>query len=208
MMLAMMAAVWLTVAGPPTGGTQRGRLRREGAAAAWVVAGALIKATVAVLLPFMILSRRSLAPVLGAAVAVALAAVIGYAVFGIHGIDLVAALNRDAAFVSSDSFATEIAHLLGKPGVFPIDHDLLKAALVAIVAHLLWRTWRGYDWVAASGWALLAISVTSTWLLAWYILWPLPLAVVTRDRRLLAATLAVQALFVIHQISPLLVPVQ
>jgi chromate transport protein ChrA len=129
-------------------------------------------------------------------------------VFGIHGIDLVAALNRDAAFVSTDSFATEIAHLFGKPGVFPVDHDLLKAALVVILLHLLWRTWRGYDWVAASGWALLAIAVTSTWLLAWYILWPLPLAVVTRDRRLLAATLAVQGLFVIHQISPLLVPVR
>jgi hypothetical protein len=54
----------------------------------------------------------------------------------------------------------------------------------------------------------LAISVTSTWLLAWYILWPLPLAVVTRDRRLLVATLAVQALFLLHQISPLFAPVQ
>ena len=201
MMLAMMAAVSLMVIGTPSS-------RREAGAAAWVVAGALIKATVAVLLPFMIVSRRSLAPVLGAAAAIALGAVIGYAAFGIHGIDVVAALNRDAAFVSSDSFATEIAHLLGKPGVFPIDHDLLKVALVLIIAHLLWRTWRGYDWVAASGWALLAIAVTSTWLLAWYILWPLPLAVVTRDRRLLFATLFVQALFVIHQTSPLLAPVQ
>ena len=201
MMLAMMAAVSLMVIGTPSS-------RREAGAAAWVVAGALIKATVAVLLPFMIVSRRKLAPVLGAAAAIAVGAIIGYAAFGIHGIDVVAALNRDAAFVSSDSFATEIAHLLGKPGVFPVDHDLLKVALVLIIAHLLWRTWRGYDWVAASGWALLAIAVTSTWLLAWYILWPLPLAVVTRDRRLLIATLFVQALFVIHQTSPLLAPVQ
>jgi hypothetical protein len=172
------------------------------------VAGALTKATVAVLLPFMVLSRRRLAPVLGAIGAIVVCALVAYLAFGIHGIDLVAALNRDAAFVSTDSFATEIAHLFGKPGVFPVDHDLLKAALVVILLHLLWRTWRGYDWVAASGWALLAIAVTSTWLLAWYILWPLPLAVVTRDRRLLAATLAVQGLFVVHQISPLLVPVK
>ena len=83
--------------------------------------------------------------------------------------------------------------------MFPIDHDLLKAGLVVIFLHLLWRTWRGYDWVAASGWTLLAISVTSTWLLAWYILWPLPLAVIARDRRLLVATLAVQAMFIVHQ---------
>jgi hypothetical protein len=204
MMLAMMGAVSLMIASRPPAPSGR----REASAAALVVAGALIKVTVAALLPFMIVSRRRLAPILGALAASAVGAVIGYAVFGIHGIDVIAALNRDAAFVSTDSFATEIAHLLGKPGVFPVDHDLLKAALVVIVAHLLWRTWRGYDWVAASGWALLAISVTSTWLLAWYILWPLPLAVVTRDRRLLLATLAVQALFILHQISPLLAPVK
>jgi hypothetical protein len=201
MMLAMMAAVSLMIVGTPSG-------RREAGAAAWVVAGALTKATVAVLLPFMIVSRRRLAPILGTLAALAIGAVVGYAAFGIHGINVVAALNRDAAFVSTDSFANELAHLFGKPGVFPVDHDLLKAALVLILLHLLWRTWRGYDWVAASGWALLAIAVTSTWLLAWYILWPLPLAVVTRDRRLLVATLFVQGLFVIHQISPLLVPVK
>ena len=79
----------------------------------------------------------------------------------------------------------------------------LKGALVVIVLHLLWRTWRGYDWVAASGWTLLAISVTSTWLLAWYIVWPLPLALVARDRRLVVATLAVQALFIAHKTTPL-----
>jgi alpha-1,6-mannosyltransferase len=195
MMLLMMIAVALTFA------------RRDASAAATVVAGALVKATVAALLPFMILARRSRAQVLGALGALALGAVIAYAVFGVDGVNIVAALNRDAAFVSSDSFATEIAHLFGKPGVFPIDHDLLKAMLVVIVLHLMWRTWRGYDWVAASGWALLAISVTSTWLLAWYILWPLPLAAISRDRRLLAATLVVQGLFIVHQLPPLFAPV-
>jgi hypothetical protein len=195
MMLLMMVAVTLTFA------------RRDASAAATVVAGALVKATVAALLPFMILARRSGKQVLGALGVLALGAVIAYAIFGIDGVNIVAALNRDAAFVSSDSFATEIAHLVGKPGVFPIDHDLLKVALVAIVLHLMWRTWRGYDWVAASGWALLAISVTSTWLLAWYILWPLPLAVISRDRRLLAATLALQGLFIVHQLTPLFAPV-
>ena len=161
------------------------RPRRGAAARGGVVAGALVKATVAALLPFMILARRRLAPVARRARARSRSArSLAYAAFGVHGINIVAALNRDAAFVSTDSFPTEIAHLFGKPGVFPIDHDLLKAALVLIVLHLLWRTWRGYDWVAASGWALLAISVTSTWLLAWYILWPLPLAV---DQRATAA---------------------
>jgi alpha-1,6-mannosyltransferase len=195
MLALMMLAVSLTFAG------------REASGAAVVVAGALVKATMAALLPFMILARRSRAQVLGALGALAFGLVVAYAVFGIDGVNIVAALNRDAAFVSSDSFATEIAHLFGKPGVFPIDHDLLKAMLVVIMLHLLWRTWRGYDWVAASGWALLAISVTSTWLLAWYILWPLPLAVIARDRRLLVATLALQGLFIVHQLTPLFAPV-
>jgi alpha-1,6-mannosyltransferase len=195
MMLLMIAAVWLTLA------------ERDGSAAASVVGATLVKATAAVLLPFMVLGRRRIGALVGAAAAALIAIVVGYAVFGIHGVDLIAALNRNASFVSTDSFPTEVAHLFGKPGVFPIDHTLLKVALVLIVLHLMWRTWRGYDWVAASGWALLAIAVTSTWLLAWYTLWSLPLAVVTRDRRLLVATLAIQALFIVHQTSPLFVQV-
>jgi hypothetical protein len=181
--------------------------RRDALAAAVVVAGALVKATVAVLLPFMLIARRRVSVLAGALAAAALGAAVAYVAFGAHGVDVVGALNRDAAFVSSDSFPTEIAHLFGKPGVFPIDHDLLKAGLVVIFLHLLWRTWRGYDWVAASGWTLLAISVTSTWLLAWYTLWPLPLAAIARDRRLIVATLAVQVLFIVHQTPPLLAPV-
>ena len=195
MLAFMMGAVALTLS------------ERDAPAAGVLIAGAFIKATVAALLPFMIVSRRRSSALLGALLTIVGCALAGYAAFGIHGVDLIAALNRDAAFVSTDSFPTEIAHLVGKPGVFPIDHDLLKAALVIIVVHLLWRTWRGYDWVAAAGWTLLAICITSTWLLAWYVLWPLPLAVVSKDRRLLAATLFVQALFVIHQTAPLLAPV-
>src|ERR1700685_1617298 len=83
MMLAMMAAVSLMVIGTPSS-------RREAGAAAWVVAGALIKATVAVLLPFMIVSARDRlrhrpAMLLGALAALALGAALGFAVFGIHG---------------------------------------------------------------------------------------------------------------------------
>jgi len=200
MTLLIMAAVTLTLTG------DRGS-RREAYGGVAVVGATLIKATGIVLLPFILLSRRRLTPLLGAAIAALVCALVAYAVFGIHGVNIISALNRDAAFVSIDGFPTEIAHLLGKPGVFPVDHDLLKAGLVLIVLHLMWRTWRGYDWVAASGWTLLAIAVTSTWVLAWYLLWSLPLAVVSRDRRLLIAVFAVQALFIVHQLAPLLAPV-
>jgi hypothetical protein len=207
MTLFLMGAVALTLASEMAPKPDPGGTRREMCAGASVLGATLIKATGIALLPFILLSRRRIAPLLGAALAAVLGALIAYAVFGIHGVDIVSALNRDAAFVGTDSFPTEIAHLFGKPGVFPVDHDLLKAALVLIVLHLMWRTWRGYDWVAASAWTLLAIAVTSTWLLAWYTLWSLPLAAVGRDRRVLYATLAVQALFVVHQTAPLFAPV-
>jgi hypothetical protein len=183
--------------------------RREALASASVVAAALAKATGIVPLPFLILSRRRVAPVLGAIAAAALGLLVAYIAFGVHGANLLSPLNRDAAFVSTDGLPTELAHLLGKPGVYPVDHQILKALLALIVVHLLWRTWRGYDWVAASGWTLLAISVTNAWLLAWYLLWCLPFAVVSRnqDRRLLIAALAVQGLYIAHQISPILAPV-
>jgi Glycosyltransferase family 87 len=212
----MMAAVALVLtevanptspSSPSTSRFRRALGGRDALAGASVVAGALVKATGAVLLPFMLLSRRRLSALWGAAAALIGVAVVSFPVFGLHGLDVISALNRDAALVSTDSFPTEIAHLLGKPGVFPADHTLLKAALVVIVLHLLWRTWRGYDWVSASGWTLLAIAVTSTWLLAWYTLWTLPLAVIARDRRLLIATFAVQGLYIVHQTAPLFSPV-
>jgi alpha-1,6-mannosyltransferase len=193
--LLTMGAVALTLA------------EREAWAGASIMAGALIKATGGVPLPFLVLSRRRLAPILGAVAAALAGALVAYVAFGVHGVNIVSALNRDSAFVSTDSFPTEVAHLFGKRGVYPIDHTLLKFALGAILVYLMVGTWRGYDWVSASGWALLAIAVTSTWLLAWYTLWSLPLAAIGRDRRLLYATLGVQLLFVLHQISPLFAPV-
>lgn len=194
-------ARWL---GPP-----RDAARSEALASAALVAAGLAKATGIAPLPFLILSRRRAVPVLAAIGTAALGLLVAYVAFGMHGANVLSPLNRDAAFVSTDGFPTQFAHLLGKPGVYPVDHQFLKAALVLIVAYLMWRTWRGYDWVAASGWALLAIAVTNAWLLPWYLLWCLPFAVVSRnqDRRLLAAALAVQGLYVLHQVSPIIAPV-
>lgn len=200
MMALMMLGVSLSI-------TTASSARREASGAAAIVAGALVKATLGVMLPFLIVSKRRLAPIVGALVALAAGLVIGYAAFGSAGINLVAGLNREGHLVSSYSFASQLAHLFGKAGVYPIDHKLLTGGLVVVIVYLLWRTWRGYDWVAASGWGLVAIAVSTTWLMPWYTIWPLPLAVISRDRRLLLATLAIQAIWIVHQTSPLYGPV-
>lgn len=195
MMAFMMGAVALTLA------------ERDLGAGATIVAGAFVKATAIALLPFMVLARRSRRQIAGAALAAVACAGVGFVLFGINGADIFSILTRDSSYVSSDGFPTEFMHLIGKPGVFPVDHTLLKIALGIVVLYLMWRTWRGYDWIAASGFALLAIAVTSPWMLAWYALWGLPLGVISKDRRLLAAVLVVQLLFIVHQTAPLFSPI-
>jgi alpha-1,6-mannosyltransferase len=199
MMALMMAGVALLATGSPGA-------RREAGGAAAIAAAALVKATAGVMLPFLVVSKRRLAPIVGAVGALVAGMLVGYALWGSAAFNVFAGLRREGALVSSYSFASQLSHLLGKPGVYPIDHTLLTGALVIALIYLLWRTWRGYDWIAASGWGMLAITVTTTWLMPWYTVWPLPLAVISRDRRLLVATLAIQAIWVIHQTSPLYGP--
>lgn len=213
LMIALtMFAVYLTVNDSGAGGavSARGGRWHVNAREAWsgalLVAAALVKVSAIVTLPFMVIARRRSSIVVGALAALGLGLAVGYALFGVHGINLISGVSRDSALVSYDGFAREIAHMLGKPGVFPVDHTLLRGVLVLIGAYLLLRTWRGYDWISASGWALLATAVTSTWLQPWYLIWPLPLATIARDRRLLYGTLLVQALFVVHQLAPLFTP--
>ena len=60
------------------------------------------------------------------------------------------------------------------------------------------RTWRGsIDWIAAGGFATVAMLATSAWLMPWYVTWVLPLAALGRDRRLVAATLTLCAYLVV-----------
>jgi hypothetical protein len=67
-------------------------------------------------------------------------------------------------------------------------------AFAAVFLCLLWRTWRGLTTaIDAIGWATLAILLASAWLVPWYILWLLPFAALSRDRRLQLATLALCA---------------
>ena len=141
-----------------------------------MVGGAAVKVTAAALLPFMLLARPRRDLVIGMAAAGAALAMVALAVFGPHALAFVGALHKQQLFVSSDSFPNEVAHLFGLPGVI---HSVRLAAhllLVVLIVYLLVGVWRGADWIAAAGWAMLTLAVTTTWLLAWYTFWSLPLA--------------------------------
>jgi alpha-1,6-mannosyltransferase len=71
----------------------------------------------------------------------------------------------------------------------------LAAALLfsAFVFYLLAWTWRGGDWIRASAWTALALLLATAWLLPWYLIWPLPLVAISRDRALQFLALALTA---------------
>ena len=53
------------------------------------------------------------------------------------------------------------------------------------------------DTITASGWASVALLVTLSWVLPWYVLWILPLAALSRSRRLRAVALVLGAYLII-----------
>lgn len=78
-----------------------------------------------------------------------------------------------------------------------LDPDLVRLAaavlFAAAVACLLAWTWRGGDWIRAAAWTALALLLATSWLLPWYLIWPLPLAAISRDRPLQLLTLSLTA---------------
>jgi hypothetical protein len=62
---------------------------------------------------------------------------------------------------------------------------VLAAAFVAVLLVLLRRVARGQiDWIDGAGWATLAILLTTSSLLPWYVAWLIPFAALASDRRL------------------------
>jgi hypothetical protein len=71
----------------------------------------------------------------------------------------------------------------------------LQAVLVGTVTWLIVAVRRHrIDWVTATGWAVVALLVTSTFLLPWYVVWLLPFAALSDSRALRMAALTLTAI--------------
>ncbi|MCD6728233.1 MAG: glycosyltransferase 87 family protein [Solirubrobacteraceae bacterium] len=179
--------------------------RSSRAAAAVVVAGA-VKASAVVALPFAIAGaprgsrRAALTAGIGAGAAIA---ALGLAAFGLPVASLAHVLGMQQSLVAHASFPAALARLLGLGAVTSAERLVLTAALAIVAVALLARVWSGrMEWVAATGWAFLALLVTTTWLLPWYVTWALPFVAVAVDRRLVAAAVALTLAIVVVR-SPL-----
>jgi alpha-1,6-mannosyltransferase len=180
---------------------------REASSGATLVAAIATKASAAFLTPFALLDtyRRSmglkyaymegnrpinrlLVGALGAAVLVGVGAWLAFGWDWLHGFELA---EENQGLTSHLSIPITVARLIG------LDPDPVRLAagilFAALVAYLLVWTWRGGDWVRAAAWTAFALLLATAWLLPWYLLWPLPLVAISRDRSLQLLTLGLTA---------------
>ncbi|HEX4751894.1 MAG TPA: glycosyltransferase 87 family protein [Solirubrobacterales bacterium] len=191
--------------------------RRESAAGASLVASAAIKSSSLFVAPFalvttlrdsrassatpsMLMGRKALhisayrpinRLVLGAVAAALVIGVAGYLGFGWEWLHAFGLAGENQGRTSHLSIPVTFARLSD------IDEGAVRvAALVIFGAAVVWllvRTWHGADWIRAAAWAGTGLLLATSWLLPWYLLWPLPLAAVARDRLLVVLLLALTA---------------
>jgi alpha-1,6-mannosyltransferase len=166
--------------------------RREASAGAALLAAVALKASAAFIAPFALLgARRRDRLALGAAAALLVTAAVAYLAFDWHWLDAFGLAGENQGRTSHLSLPTTFARITGL-GVEPVRVTAL-ALYAAAVAYLLAWTWRGGDWVRAAAWAALGLLLATSWLLPWYLIWPLPLVAISRDRPLQLLTLALTA---------------
>jgi alpha-1,6-mannosyltransferase len=183
------------------------------AAAGALVVGVGIKVTAGLVLAFLVLAPRRWRErrrVAGAAVLSLLAlGGIGLIGFGTHALGFLNAVGEQQRLVAVHSVPAETARLFGLSGTPDWWRNVFAALFVGVLGYSLWRTARGADWRVAAGWATLALLLSTAWLLPWYAIWALPLAAVSGDRRLRAATLLFCAYAILIHLplaDPLLLP--
>jgi len=179
---------------------------REASAGAAFTAAVAVKASALITAPFAFTAslpptglkrelgstfRRVGGFLVGAGVAALSIAVAAYAAFGWHWLDAFSLASENQGRTSHMSIPITAARLTG------VDPDVARAIAIAafglLVAYLLLWTYRGGDWLRAAAWATTAMLLATAWLLPWYLLWPLPLAALSRDRALQLLLLALTA---------------
>lgn len=156
-----------------------------------LAAAAAIKFSGALYAPFALAGSRQRWSMLGAGVAAAvLISLLTLALFGSSAAEALGVAGDNQATVSRWSVPGTLSRITG------IDVDPLRilfgVAYVGLVVGLLAWTIRSprSDWVRAAGWAAFGLLVASAWMVPWYLIWLLPIAAISRDRALIAGSIA------------------
>ncbi len=182
-------------AGPPRGGIG-GWLaplssREIGAGAAFALAAA-IKASGGVLIPVVLVGlartpRRLVQVLIGMLAAGAIVGAASLLAFGLHVPDL----STQSRLVTNESVPNLIGLAVGAGGESNGVRTVMSAVLALSVLACCVMAWRNRDTISPSGWASVALVLTLSWVLPWYVLWILPLAALSGSRRLRTAAVLV-----------------
>jgi len=167
-----------------------------GVGASFVVAAG-IKASAAVLIPVVLAGvlrkpRVLVQVLLGMVIAGAIVAIVSLIAFGLHVPDL----STQGRLVTSESVPNLLGLAVGAGGESETLRKIMSGVLVVCVLLCCWQAfsnrWPVADRVlTASGWASVALLLTLSWVLPWYVLWVLPLAALSSSRRLRGVALVI-----------------
>jgi alpha-1,6-mannosyltransferase len=188
LMLALMVAGLLTVL-----------QYRERTGGGLMVAAVAVKLTAGLVLPFAL--ARSFAQrahkgrfdvLIGAGMSLVAVGALSFAMFGTGLLKLpstLASIQNEGDWHSIPGF---ISTRLGLGAVGHVTGYILAAVFLVVVIALIRRVARGeLDWIHGAGWATLALLLTTSSLLPWYVAWLVPFAALSTDRRLWRAAIVV-----------------
>jgi len=172
---------------PATGAIVLVLSQRDRRAGAVLMLAVAVKFTAVILLPFLLLAarpaRRRRAILIGAALGALPLIALDLALFGVS----LPNLSQQSTLLTGFSFPQVVGLAIGIGGGTP---GLLRLATVGVVLTVALLMWRGGDWISRAGWATVALIASLSWLMPWYAIWVLPLAVLGTSLRLRRVALA------------------
>jgi hypothetical protein len=155
-----------------------------------LVVAVSIKASSAVLVPIMLAgATRRMRLLAGLLIGSAAAFAMTYVAFGLN----LPNIGQQGSLVVPDGIPNLTGLALGFGGATAEMRNVLFVLLIAVIVSMTVWTWRTRRWLTASGWVTLALIVTLSWTLPWYIAWLLPFAALSRSRLLRVAAAMVGA---------------
>ncbi len=164
--------------------------RSERAAGFAVVGGTAIKASAAILVPYLLVgSRRRGRYLVGVLAGLLVSAAIWTLAFHAQVGPFLSTLRWEQASGSLNNVPKLLTGFVGLSTHSWWVRLAFQIMMAAAVALTLRYAWRGGNWLIAAGWGTCAVLATTTYLLPWYVIWLLPIAAMTGDRKLRIATL-------------------
>jgi uncharacterized membrane protein len=179
---------------------------REQAAAVSGSLAVAIKASAGLAVPFLVLGARERVRTLAAALATgAVVLAVALVAFGTEAFAFVNVLGTQQGLDSGTSVIAQLGAVFGWTGNPTGARAAATVVFTAVLGGLLWRTWRRREvWLDSAAWATVALLACTSWLLAWYIVWLVPLAALGRSRWLPAAAAGLSVFVVLTRVVPFL----